>query len=152
MWIIVLLVVLGLVFLFAELLLLPGLSVGAFLSLICYGGALYVAFDRYSAATGAWCIAAIVVLSLIVIVISLRAKTWRRLSLEQKITSSSGNDVSAVSVGERGRSVSRLAPVGRAEFGGRIYEAKSQTGYIDAGAEVEVVGFDDFSLIVKPIK
>lgn len=152
MWIIVLLVVLGLVFLFAELLLLPGLSVGAFLSLICYGGALYVAFDRYSTATGVWCIAAIVVLSLIVIVISLRSKTWRRLSLEQKITSSSGNDVSAVSVGERGRSVSRLAPVGRAEFGGRIYEAKSQTGYIDAGAEVEVVGFDDFSLIVKPIK
>lgn len=152
MWIIVLLVVLGLVFLFAELLLLPGLSVGAFLSLICYGGALYVAFDRYSAATGAWCIAAIVALSLIVVIISLRAKTWRRLSLEQKITSSSGNDVSAVSVGDRGRSVSRLAPVGRAEFGGRIYEAKSQTGYIDAGAEVEVVGFDDFSLIVKPIK
>ncbi len=152
MWIIVLLVVLGLVFLFAELLLLPGLSVGAFLSLICYGGALYVAFDRYSAATGAWCIAAIVVLSLIVVIISLRAKTWRRLSLEQKITSSSGNDVSAVSVGDRGRSVSRLAPVGRAEFGGRTYEAKSQTGYIDAGAEVEVVGFDDFSLIVKPIK
>lgn len=152
MWIIVLLVVLGLVFLFAELLLLPGLSVGAFLSLICYGGALYVAFDRYSTATGVWCIAAIVVLSLIVIVISLRSKTWRRLSLEQKITSSSGNDVSAVSVGERGRSISRLAPVGRAEFGGRIYEAKSQTGYIDAGAEVEVVGFDDFSLIVKPIK
>lgn len=152
MWIIVLLVVLGLVFLFAELLLLPGLSVGAFLSLICYGGALYVAFDRYSTATGVWCIAAIVVSSLIVIVISLRSKTWRRLSLEQKITSSSGNDVSAVSVGERGRSISRLAPVGRAEFGGRIYEAKSQTGYIDAGAEVEVVGFDDFSLIVKPIK
>lgn len=152
MWIIVLLIVLGLVFLFAELLLLPGLSVGAFLSLACYGGALYVAFDRYSVSTLVWCVVAIVVLSLIVVVISLRAKTWRKLSLEQKITSSSKNDVSAVSVGDRGRSLSRLAPVGKVEFGGRTYEAKSQGGYIDSGIEVELVGFDDFSLIVKPIK
>lgn len=145
-------IVLGLVFLFAELLLLPGLSVGAFLSLVCYGGALYVAFDRYSVKVGVWSIAVIVVLSLIVVIISLRAKTWRRLSLEQRITSSSKNDLSAVSIGDRGCSLSRLAPVGRAEFAGRSYEAKSQAGYIDAGVEVEVVGFDDFSLIVKPIK
>lgn len=152
MWIIALLIVLGLVFLFAELLLLPGLSVGAFLSLVCYGGAIYVAFDRYSVSTGVWSVAVILVLSLIVVVVSLRAKTWRKLSLEQRITSSSKNDVSAVEVGDRGRSLSRLAPVGRAEFAGRAYEAKSQGGYIDAGVEVEVVGFDDFSLIVKPIK
>ncbi len=152
MWIIVLLIVLGLLFLFAELLLLPGLSVGAFLSLACYGGALYVAFDRFSVTAGIWSIAAIVILSLIVIVVSLRTKTWRKLSLEQKITSSSKSDAPAVSVGDRGRSVSRLAPVGKVEFGGRLYEARSQAGYIDAGTEVEAVGSDDFSLIVKPVK
>ena len=85
MWMIILLIFCGLVFLFAELFLLPGLSVGAFLSLACYGGAVYVAFDRFSTETGLWCIAAIVVLSLIVIAVSLRSKTWRRLSLEQQI-------------------------------------------------------------------
>lgn len=145
-------IVLGLVFLFAELLLLSGLSVGALLSLVCYGGALYLAFDRYSVATVVWCAVVIAALSLIVVVISLRAKTWRRLSLEQRITSSSKSDVSSVSVGDRGRCISRLAPVGKAEIEGRIYEAKSQGGYIAAGEQIEVVGFDDFSVIVKPIK
>jgi len=57
-----------------------------------------------------------------------------------------------VAVGERGRTVSRLAPVGRVEFAGRMYEAKSQSGYIDSGVEVEAVDFDDFSIIVKPVK
>ncbi len=104
---IILLIVCGLVFLFAELFLLPGLSVGAFLSLACYGGAVYVAFDRFSTETGLWCIAAIVVLSLIVIAVSLRSKTWRRLSLEQRITSSNREESMPVAVGERGRTVSR---------------------------------------------
>ena len=149
---IILLIVCGLVFLFAELFLLPGLSVGAFLSLACYGGAVYVAFDRVSTETGLWCIAAIVVLSLIVIAVSLRSKTWRRLSLEQRITSSNREESMPVAVGERGRTVSRLAPVGRVEFAGRMYEAKSQAGYIDSGVEVEAVDFDDFSIIVKPVK
>ncbi len=149
---IILLIVCGLVFLFAELFLLPGLSVGAFLSLACYGGAVYVAFDRFSTETGLWCIAAIVVLSLIVIAVSLRSKTWRRLSLEQRITLSNREESMPVAVGERGRTVSRLAPVGRVEFAGRMYEAKSQAGYIDSGVEVEAVDFDDFSIIVKPVK
>ena len=149
---IILLIACGLVFLFAELFLLPGLSVGAFLSLACYGGAVYVAFVRFSTETGLWCIAAIVVLSLIVIAVSLRSKTWRRLSLEQRITSSNREESMPVAVGERGRTVSRLAPVGRVEFAGRMYEAKSQAGYIDSGVEVEAVDFDDFSIIVKPVK
>ncbi len=149
---IILLIFCGLVFLFAELFLLPGLSVGAFLSLACYGGAVYVAFDRFSTETGLWCIAAIVVLSLIVIAVSLRSKTWRRLSLEQRITSSNREESMPVAVGARGRTVSRLAPVGRVEFAGRMYEAKSQAGYIDSGVEVEAVDFDDFSIIVKPVK
>lgn len=149
---IILLIVCGLVFLFAELFLLTGLSIGAFLSLACYGGAVYVAFDRFSAETGLWCIASIAVLSLILLVISLRSKTWRRLSLDQSITSSNREEPMSVALGDRGRAVSRLAPVGRAEFAGRMYEAKSQAGYIDSGVEVEAVDFDDFSVIVKPVK
>ena len=41
MFYIILLVLLGLLFLVAELLLLPGVSVGAILALVCYGSAVY---------------------------------------------------------------------------------------------------------------
>ena len=43
---IILLVFLGLLFLVAELVLLPGVSVGAILAMACYGGSIYLAFRK----------------------------------------------------------------------------------------------------------
>ena len=65
MWYIVLLVILGILFLLAELLLLPGVSVGAFLAMACYGGAIWYAFDSLGVTAGIWTIAAVAVISLI---------------------------------------------------------------------------------------
>jgi len=89
MFYIVLLVFFGLLFLVAELVLLPGVSIGALLSLVCYGSSIYLAFRDYGPLTGAVVVIAILVLSCIAIVISLRAKTWQRFSLKQEIHSSS---------------------------------------------------------------
>lgn len=47
--------------------------------------------------------------------------------------------------------LSRLAPMGTVEIGGRIYEAKTLDGYVDPRREIEVVGFENFSVIVKPV-
>lgn len=150
---IVLLIVLGLLFLVAELVLLPGVSLGAILSLLSYGGAVYIAFTEYGSAAGGMVIAVILVLSIVATVISLRAKTWQRFSLHQKITSSSMPDPGQmVQVGERGVTLSRLSPMGKVEIAGRIYEAKSLDSYVDPHREVEVVGFENFSVIVKTIK
>jgi membrane protein implicated in regulation of membrane protease activity len=38
------------------------------------------------------------------------------------------------------------------EVGGKVYEAKSLTAYVDPRREVEVVGFENFSVIVKTVK
>ena len=48
-----------------------------------------------------------------------------------------------------GMTVSRLAPMGKVEIGGKIYEAKSMDSYIDPRREVEVVGFENFNIIVR---
>ena len=87
MFYIVLLVFFGLLFLVAELVLLPGVSIGALLSLVCYGSSIYLAFRDYGPLTGQSVVIAILVLSCIAIVISLRAKTWQRFSLKQEIHS-----------------------------------------------------------------
>ena len=85
-------------------------------------------------------------------ILSLRAKTWQRFSLRQKIDSSSmPSPQTRLRVGERGVTLSRLSPMGRVEIGGELYEAKSLDAYVDPRTEVEVVGFENFSVIVKPI-
>ena len=48
MFYIVLLIVLGLLFLVAELVLLPGVSIGAILALVCYGSSIYLAFRDFA--------------------------------------------------------------------------------------------------------
>lgn len=150
---IILLVLFGLLFLVAELVLLPGVSIGAVLSLVCYGSSIYLAFKDFGVAGGVAVILVIGVLSLVAIVVSLRAKTWQRFSLKQQIRSSSmPAPEHEVQIGERGTTLSRLSPMGKVEIAGRIYEAKSLDAYVDPRREVEVVGFENFSVIVKHIK
>ena len=148
---IILLVILGLLFMLAEIVLLPGLSVGAVLALACYGSAAWMAFAWYGSAAGAVTVAAIIVLSGLMTVWALRAKTWQRFSLNQKIDSA-GNTVpqnNDVKIGDRGTAVSRLSPMGTVEIGGKRYEAKSDGAYIDQRSEVEVTGFENANVIVR---
>lgn len=150
MWYLILLILLGLLFLFAELLLLPGVSVGALLALICYGSAIYLAFVKFSTTVGMAVLAAILLLSLLAIIFSLRAKTWKRLSLNEQVTSSSmPSPETELKIGDRGCAISRLAPMGKVDFDGKIFEAKSFDTYIDARSTIEVVGFENFNVIVK---
>ena len=153
MFYIVLLVFFGLLFLVAELVLLPGVSIGAVLALVCYGSSVYLAFRDFGPVTGSVVIVVILILSLIATVVSLRAKTWQRFSLKQEIRSSSMPVTPAeeLQVGDRGVTLSRLSPMGKVEIGGRIYEAKSTDVYIDQRSTVEVVGFENFNVVVRKV-
>ena len=130
---IVVLVLFGLLFLVAEIVLLPGLSFGALLSLVCYGTAVYLGFHDYGVPTGIGVIAAIVVLSVAGTVFSLRAKTWQRFSLHQKITSSS-------------------TPTPAEQHIGIGDEGKSPDAYVDPKTMVEVVDFENSNVVVKVVK
>ena len=66
MFYIILLILLGLLFLVAEIVLLPGVSVGALLALVCDGSAIYLAFRYHDTPTGIAVVALVVVLSLVV--------------------------------------------------------------------------------------
>ena len=152
MWYIVLLIILGMLFLVAELLLFPGLSIGGILAMACYGGAIWYAFDALGVTARIWTIVAVALLSLLSLIFSLRAKTWQRLALKQEIDSvSMPNPESEVAIGAVGVSISRLSPMGKVEVNGKTFEAKSADVFIDQRSKVEVVGFDNFTLIVRKI-
>ncbi len=152
MFYIAILIFFGLLFLIAELVLLSGLSFGALLALVCYGSSIYLAFCDYGVTAGCIVILIIVLLSLVATIVSLRAKTWQRFSLKQEIRSSSmPRPEEELRTGARGTTLSRLSPMGKVEIDGRVYEAKSLDAYVDPRRKVEVVGFENFSVIVKTI-
>lgn len=147
---IVLLLVLGALFLLAELVLLPGVTIGTILSLICYAGAIYLAFTTYGTTIGVVVIGAVIVLSLVTTIFSLRAKTWQRFSLRQNIDSMPiERPEDKLKVGDCGVAISRIAPMGKVEIAGKYYEAKSVDVLIDQRESVEVVGFENNSVLVR---
>ncbi|MFI3285306.1 MAG: NfeD family protein [Rikenellaceae bacterium] len=153
MLVIVISILLGLFFCVVELLLLPGVTIGAILSVACSGYAIYTSFNHYGLIGGIIVVLIVTLLSMAAIVVSLRAKTWERLSLKSKIDSASTvTPQTKVVINSRGVTLSRLSPMGRVEIEGESYEAKSYSGYVDANTEVEVVGFDNFSVVVKRLK
>ena len=150
---IIFLVLLGLFFLVAELVFLPGVTFGVVLSLLSYGAAIYMGFARMGIVGGFITLAIIVALSIVATVISLRAKTWQRFALKDKVEGKSmQSPILELKLGDKGYCVSRLSPMGKVEVAGKIYEAKSLDSYIDQRTEVEVVGFENFTVIVKRVE
>lgn len=153
MGLVIFLIVLGVFFLVAELVFLPGAALGVILSLASYAAATYLGFIRMGVAGGFIVIAIIVVLSLIATIISLRAKTWQRFALNSKVEGKSMETPSQeIEVGAHGVTISRLSPMGKIQLNGKEYEAKSVDVYIDQRKEIEVVGFENFTVIVKGVE
>lgn len=150
MGLIAFLVLLGAFFLVAELVFLPGLTFGLVLSLLGYGAAIYLGFIKLGFTGGIITIVVVVALSLLVTIISLRAKTWQRLALNDKVEGKSMETPSnSVNIGDKGYCISRLSPMGKVSINGEVYEAKSVDAYVDQRSNIEVVGFENFTVIVK---
>ena len=150
MGLIVFLVLLGVFFLVLELIFLPGVTFGTILSVVSYAAAVYLGFDRFGVVGGFVTLVVVVTLSLVATVVSLRAKTWQRLALNDKLEGQSNeNPANAIKIGDKGVTISRLSPMGKVEIAGKLYEAKSGGEYIDQRTEVEVVGFENFTVLVK---
>ena len=152
MGMVIFLVLLGLFFLVAELVFLPGAALGVILSLASYAAATYFAFVRIGIVGGFITLGIILLLSLIATIISLRAKTWQRFALKNKVEGQSmQTPAEEVKIGDCGVTISRLSPMGKVLIGGKEYEAKSAEAYIDQRTEVTVIGFENFTIIVKSI-
>ena len=150
---IIILILLAMLFLVAELVLLPGVTLSGILSLICGGVAIYLGFLNFGPTIGWILVATEIVLMLLTIILSLRSNTWQRLALKQQVGSSASEPIEEqVALGTRGRTLSRLSPMGTVEIEGKIYEAKLLSGYVDPQCEVEVTGYENSHILVKRIQ
>ena len=148
---IIVLILVGLVLIFAEILLIPGIGVAGVLGLLSMGGSCFYAFNQLG--TNAGVIVTIVNAALIVAlnIWVLRAKTWKRFTLNTNIDSKAIDIFEdKLSVGDRGRTLSRLSPMGSAKIMDEVYEVKALEGMIDSGVEIEVVLIEDNRIYVKP--
>ena len=149
---IIVLTIVGLVLILSEIFLIPGVGVAGVLGVLALGGACYYVFYEFGVVAAIIFTAAIVTVLIGLVIYTIKTKTWKKLALNTKIDSKaqdSGEE--SLSVGDTGKAVTRLAPIGMARINGKSYEVKSLEGMLDAGTEIEVVLFEDNKIYVKQV-
>jgi len=149
---IITLILVGLVLIFAEILLIPGVGIAGILGLLSMGGSCFYAFSQLGPVAGATVTAVNALLITALTVWVLRAKTWKRFTLNTNIDSKAVSSDGVLSVGERGKTVTRLAPMGMVRFDDDSVEVKALEGMIDPGVDVEIVMIEDNKVYVRPVR
>jgi len=150
MGLVILLILIGLLFLVAEILIIPGIGVAGFLGLGSLGAACWFAFTGIGTTAGVIVTTIACILVVVMLVIVLRGKTWTRFALNTNIEAKAGKPVN-VRVGDKGVTVTRMAPAGTVLFGNKTVEARSVDGMLDPGTEVTVILLEDNKIYVKQI-
>lgn len=153
MGLIVSLILVGLILIFAEVLIIPGFGVAGILGLLSMAGSCFYAFHEMGNTAGYIVTGVNALLLLTLVIYILRAKTWKKMTLETNIDSKAvSEDSSVVSLGDTGKAMTRLSPMGSVRFGDAVVEVKAIEGMVDPGCDVEVVMIEDNKIYVSPIR
>jgi membrane-bound ClpP family serine protease len=151
---IVFLVLLGILLFLVEFLVLPGVTIAGIGGAISMVAAVVLSFYYYGTTVGFLVLLGTSGLIVITAVLMLKSGTWKKVMLTREIDGKVDlihKEEGRVKEGDRGRSVSRLNPMGKVMVNGEFYEARSEDKYIDQNNEIEVIRVDTNRLIVKQV-
>ena len=151
---IIFLIFVGLLLFVIEFMLIPGVTIAGIGGTICLVTGIVMAFISFGTSTGMIVLGVTALVMVVTTVLMLRAKTWSKFMLKTAIDSkvdTVGSEEGKVMPGDRGTTVTRLAPGGKVLVNGEYFEAKSVDLLIDPKQEIEVIRIEDNKLIVKPI-
>jgi membrane-bound ClpP family serine protease len=145
------LIIIGQALLFIELAIIPGLGVAGVLGLGAIAGSCYLSFANISTTAGIMIILINIILATIVVMLTLRKKTWKRFRLDTNIDAKIDTPIKekGVSVGDTGTAITRLAPSGTAAINGNTLEVTTRGTLIDPQKSIEVTEISNNKVYVK---
>lgn len=148
-WMIVL-ALLGLILLFAEILM-PGFGLFGILGAISLLGALMLAFRLYGLAAFLVMLLLMVALFFVMILIAKKSGLYNRVILKDRQEAQDFDEtVLQGLLGQTGLTQTTLRPFGVADFGGKNFDVCSQGDFIDRGEYVQVVQITGKTVTVRP--
>lgn len=147
-WIIVL-AILGLVMLFAEILM-PGFGLFGILGTISLFGSLVLTYRLYGMVTFLIMLAAMVVIFFAMVYVAKKSGLYNKVILKDKQEAKDFDEsVLQGLLGQVGITQSTLRPFGVAEFDGKMVDVCSQGDFIERGEKVQVVQIAGKTVTVK---
>ncbi|MCF8378055.1 MAG: NfeD family protein [Bacteroidales bacterium] len=151
---IIVLILLGILLFLLEFLIIPGTTIAGIGGLILMASGIYLSFENYDSTVGLIVLGASLLVSILILVLALRSRTWKKVMLDTKIDSkvNMGPEAGSISPGDNGIAITRLGPIGKVKINGIIMEGKSLEGYVDANTKIEVIKIIGAQALVKPLK
>lgn len=149
--VIIALVLIGILLLLIEFLVVPGVTIAGIAGSLLIIGGVFSGYYFHESPTGHYLLLSATALIFLLFVVAFKTKTWEKLGLNTTIDS----HVDIVSddafhVGDEGKTISRLAPIGKVMINETLVEARSMGGYIDENVDVVVVKTEKNKLFVEP--
>lgn len=150
--IIVVLILIGVALMMAEIFLLPGITIAGIAGGLLMISSVVYAFHYIGNTAGYITIGTNIVLAAGAFMFLIKSKSLDRISLHTNIESVvDQSELKSLQIGDKGVAISRLNPIGKAEFGETIVEAKSFTGeFIDSDEIIEIVKIGKSNVQVQP--
>ncbi len=150
---IIILLILGLVLILFEFLVLPGSNIAGIIGIVLLLAGIFLSYKNLGTPKAHYVLVVTFVVLIVTLVLALRSKTWQKISLNSTIDGKVENtETQFIKPGDTGKSLTRLAPIGKVEVNDRTFEGKSGHKFIDPNTPVMVVKIEGNQLIVKPIE
>ncbi|GHT07384.1 hypothetical protein AGMMS49525_16500 [Bacteroidia bacterium] len=134
----------------AEVFLIPGTTLVGLAGIASCIGGVYYAFEYLGTGTGIFFLVLSVIIVIAAVIYFIRSKALDSIELTTAIHSTvAGKDRLNIAVGDTGKTISRLNPMGKVHVNDITMEGKSVDDFINEGTEIEVVQVSPMQLVVK---
>ncbi|MFT6210181.1 MAG: membrane-bound ClpP family serine protease [Bacteroidia bacterium] len=150
--VVIALLLLGILLLLLEILFVPGTTIVGVGGIILLAIGIYLAYDFIGPTAGHLSLASSVVVTFLALIVLLKGETWKQMALDTKIEGKSVEQLEKLLViGERGKTISRLNPAGKALFKDKFLEVSTTGEFVDEDVNIEVVKLDQNRIKVKTV-
>ena len=147
-WIVVL-TLLGLILLFAEILM-PGFGLFGILGSASLLGSLVLTYSLFGMGTFLLLLSAVVLLFFGMIVFAKKSGLYNKVILkDRQVAKDFDESILQGLLGQKGLTQTALKPFGTAEFSGRMVDVCSQGDFIDRGERVQIIQITGKTVVVK---
>jgi membrane-bound ClpP family serine protease len=150
---IVLLILLGLLLLLIEFAVIPGITIAGIGGAVLLIASIYIAFTGIGTVAGFITLAVVVIASPLMIYYFFNSRSGKKMILESEIGGKIENfNPENIKVGDIGKTIGRLAPMGKIKVNGELVEAQSTGAFIDHQTDIRIIRIKSNQIIVEPIK
>ena len=149
---IIILLIIGIALIVLELIAIPGTTISGIAGIALTVWGIVEVFSEYGSFWGGLITAFAAVFCIGLFIWTLKAKTWKRFAQKTEISSKVNEIKTVVNIGDMGKTITRLAPMGTALINGERMEVYTSTSFVDPNTDIEVEQVEGNKIRVKPVE